>query len=105
VHLTGEADAGNFFGAQIRGGNGFANSDAGVAPPVFWMLFGPADLRRSEGLMLFCCGGDDAAEAVNDEGASSSGTNVDSENVDRASSMGSDVCPDVGRETIALRWS
>lgn len=36
--------------------------------------------------MLFRGGGDDATLAVDDEGARSSGTNVNSENVDKASS-------------------
>jgi hypothetical protein len=85
MHLPGEADAGNFFGAQICTCNSFADRDASGAPPVFGLLLGPPDLRRSEGLMFFRGGGDDTALAVDDEGASSSGTNINSENVDRAS--------------------
>jgi hypothetical protein len=76
VHLTGEADAGDFFGAKICVRNGFANRDAGGTPPVFGVLLGPADLRRSEGLVFFGGGRDDAAVAVDDDGARSSGTNV-----------------------------
>jgi hypothetical protein len=45
VHLTGEADAGDFFGGQIRARDGFTDGEASGAPPVFGMLFGPADLR------------------------------------------------------------
>jgi hypothetical protein len=86
VHLTGEADAGDFFSAQVCTREGFANGDAGGTPPVFGMLLGPADLRRSEGLVVFGGGRDDAAVAVNDDGARSSGTNVNPEYVDRASS-------------------
>jgi len=43
--LAGEADAGDFFGAQIGAGDGLADGDAGGAPPVFGVLLGPADLR------------------------------------------------------------
>jgi hypothetical protein len=86
VHLAGEANASNFFGAQVGACNGLANRYAGSAPPVFRLLLGPPDLRRREGLMFFGGGGDDAALAVDDEGASSSGTDIYSQNVDRASS-------------------
>ncbi len=50
------------------------------------MLLGPADLRRSKALMLFRGGGDDPAVAIDDDGARSSGANVNPEYVDRASS-------------------
>jgi hypothetical protein len=76
VHLTGEADAGDFIGGQIRAGDGFADGDASGAPPVFGMLFGPADLRRSEGLMVFCRRRDDTAMSVEDQGARASGADV-----------------------------
>jgi hypothetical protein len=76
VHLTGEADAGDFFCAQICARDGLANRDAGGTPPIFGVLLGPADLRRSEGLVFFGGGGDDSAVAVDDDGARSSGTNV-----------------------------
>jgi hypothetical protein len=76
VHLTGEADAGDFFGAQICARDGLANRDAGGTPPIFGVLLGPADLRRSEGLVFFGGRGDDAALAIDDDGARSSGTNV-----------------------------
>jgi len=93
VHLPGKANAGNLLGAEIRGGNGFANRDAGRAPPIFRLLLCPSDLRRSEGLMFFRGGGDDAALAIDDEGAGSSGTNVDSKYVDKTSSTESVDCP------------
>src|SRR5712664_1950773 len=82
VHLTGEADAGDFFGAKAGTRDGFANRDAGGTPPVFGVLLGPTDLRRSEGLVFFRRGGDDAAVAINDDGARSSGSNVNPEYVD-----------------------
>src|SRR5437867_347609 len=49
------------------------------------MLLGPADLRRSERLVLFRGGRNEAAAAIYDEGARASGTNVNPENVDRTS--------------------
>jgi hypothetical protein len=76
VHLTGEADAGDFFGAQICARDGLANRDGGGTPPIFGVLLGPANLRRSEGLVFFGGRGDDAAVAIDDDGARSSGTNV-----------------------------
>jgi hypothetical protein len=55
------------------------------------VLLGPADLRGGEGLVLFRSGRDEAAVAIDDEGARSSGADVDSEYVDRASSITSGV--------------
>jgi hypothetical protein len=83
VHLAGEADAGDFFAAEVRGRKRLANRDAGGAPPVFGVLLGPADLGRGEGLMLFGSRGDDATVVIDDDDASSSGTNVNPENADR----------------------
>jgi hypothetical protein len=76
VHLTGESDAGDFFGGQIRARDGFADGEAGGTPPVFGMLFGPADLRRSEGLMVFCRRRNDTPMAIEDKGARASGADV-----------------------------
>jgi hypothetical protein len=76
VHLPRETDAGNFFSAQVGTRDGFADSYARSSPPIFRLLLSPTDLRRSKWLMLFRSGGDDTAMAVNDEGAGSSGTNV-----------------------------
>lgn len=86
VHLTGEANASDFFSVEIGAGDGLANRDAGGAPPVFGTLFGPADLWRSKGLVLFRSGGYDAAMAVDGDGARSASTNVNAEYEDRASS-------------------
>jgi hypothetical protein len=93
VHLTGETDAGDFFGAKVATRERLANRDAGGTPPVFGVLLRPADLRRSEGLMLFRRGRNDAAVAIDDDGARSSGTNINPEYVDRASSTGGVACP------------
>ena len=86
VHLTGEANTSDFFSVEIGTRDGLANRDAGRAPPVFGVLFGPADLRGSEGLMLFRSGGNDAAVAIDDDGTRSTCTNVNPEYEDRASS-------------------
>ncbi len=86
VHLTGEANASDFFSFEVGTRDYLANRDAGGAPPVFGMLLGPADLRRSKGLMLLRGGSDDPAVAIDNDGARSSGANVNPEYVDRASS-------------------
>src|SRR6266478_5409443 len=87
VHLTGEAKASDFFSFEVGTRDGLANRNARGAPPVFGMLLGPADLRRSEGLMLFRGGGNNPAVAIDDDGARSSCANVNPEYVDRASSI------------------
>jgi hypothetical protein len=79
VHLAGEADAGDFFGAEIGARDGFTNRDAGGTPPIFGVLLGPANLRRSERLVLFRGGRDDAAVVIDDDGPRSSSTNVNPE--------------------------
>src|SRR6266436_4065961 len=86
VHLTGEAHASDFFSAQIDTRDDLSNRNARRAPPVSGMLLGPTDLRRSKGLMLFRGGSGDPAVAIDDDGARSSGTNVNPEYVNRASS-------------------
>jgi len=45
VHLTGEANASDFFGAEIGILDGLANCDTSGTPPIFGVLLGPADLR------------------------------------------------------------
>jgi len=92
VHLTGEANTSDFFSVEIGTRYGLANRNARGAPPVLRLLLGPADLRRSEGLMLFRGGRDDAAVAVDDECARSSCTNVNPEYVDGASSTAGVAC-------------
>jgi hypothetical protein len=52
VHLAGESDAGDVIRAQARLGQGFVNRQPAGPPPVFRLLLGPANLRRSEGGMF-----------------------------------------------------
>jgi hypothetical protein len=69
MHLAREADAGNIVGAEVRAGKCFANRNSAGTPPVFGLLFGPADLRGSERRVLFGRGCEQAALFVDDEGA------------------------------------
>src|ERR1041385_7213255 len=48
VHLPGEADAGNFFGAYAGLSQRFSYGNAASVPPVARILFCPACVRRSE---------------------------------------------------------
>src|SRR5260370_7282792 len=90
VHLTGEANASDFFGFEAGTRDDLANRDARGAPPVFGMLLGPADLRRSKGLMLFRGGSDDPALAIDNHGPRSSVATLNPDSVNRTSST-SDV--------------
>jgi len=101
VHLTGEADAGDFFGSKVGTRDSFANRDAGGTPPVFGVLLGPADLRRSERLVFFGGGRDDAAIAIDDDGARSSGTYVNPKYVDSASLNSRRRLPKISRERLS----
>ncbi len=69
MHLAGEADAGDVVTGELRARESFFDGDAGGAPPVFGILFGPADLRRGEGRVFFGGGRENAALFVDDEGA------------------------------------
>jgi hypothetical protein len=77
MHLPGEAHAGNVLAAQLALFESFADGRATRFPPVFRMLFGPADLGRGERLVLRCGGGDEPSLLVNNDRARSSGANVD----------------------------
>ena len=79
VHLAGKTDADNIFGGEIRLSKGLAHGEAGRAPPVFGMLLGPTDVRRSEGLVVCRCGGDDAAVVIDYDGARAASSNVNAE--------------------------
>src|SRR5258708_38453289 len=82
VDLAGEADAGNFFGTNAGFLQSFLYGDPAGAPPVEWILLGPAGLWRGERDVLFGAGGDHAAGGVHDQSASAAGANVDAEEID-----------------------
>jgi hypothetical protein len=105
VHLTRKADAGDFFGAKICTADGLPDCNGGGPPPVFRLLLCPADPRRSKWLVFFGGGRNDAAMAIDDDGARSPGANVDPEYVNGASSTDGLLAQDMGTETIPLRWS
>jgi hypothetical protein len=79
MHLPGEADACDVFGAEAGFGDGFWNGDTSGPPPIFGMLLGPPDFGRCEGRVLFGCGCDDASAFVDDQSARAAGANVDAE--------------------------
>ena len=81
MHLPGESDAGDLIGRHSRGGQGFPHRDPTGAPPVFGILFRPADLRRGKRRVFFGSGRDYAAVLVHNQGASAAGADVDSENM------------------------
>ena len=88
VHLSGETNAGDFVGAKARLLQGFRNSYAAGSPPVVGMLLGPADLGRGKRGMLLGGGCDDVPLFVDDQRARATGSNIDAENVNGASSEG-----------------
>jgi len=82
--LAGEADAGDVFASEIRGGKHFAHGGAGGVPPILGVLLGPANLRGGKGLMIFGGGGDKATRLIDEEGSRAAGANVNSKNVNGA---------------------
>ena len=79
MHLAGEPDAGDFIRGDAGAAQGFANRNRAGAPPVFGLLFCPADLWGREGRVLFCRGCEHAALLIDDEGACAAGANVNAE--------------------------
>ena len=79
VHLTGEADTRHVLGRCVCLLHRFFNRCATGAPPIEWVLFGPAILRRCKGLMLMRAGCDDSASFVNEKRARTGGSNVDAQ--------------------------
>jgi hypothetical protein len=79
MHLAGEADAGNVLGSHTGTLQRLRNRDATGAPPIFRMLLGPADLRRSKGSVLFGSRRDDAAPLVEDQRPRSTCADVNAE--------------------------
>src|SRR5438045_6443616 len=84
MHLSGEADAGNVFACEICCRKRFVNGSAGGAPPVFGMLFRPANLRRCEGLMIRRGGRNEPPALFDDDRARAACANVNPKYVDKA---------------------
>jgi hypothetical protein len=65
----------------------FANRESRGAPPVAWVLLGPAGLRAGEVGVLFRARGEDCAVLVEDCGAGSACADVDTEDWNIASCL------------------
>jgi hypothetical protein len=76
MHLAGKADAGDGIAGKISGLKRFADGDAGGPPPVARILFGPAGFGTGEVGVLCGAGSENCAAVIKDDGASSTGTNV-----------------------------
>jgi hypothetical protein len=76
VHLAGETSAGDILGPQFRLRQRFADGNSAGPPPVFRILFGPADLRRSKRRMLFGRREDDFPVLINDQSPGAARANV-----------------------------
>ena len=70
----------------------FANRERRGAPPVAWVLLGPAGLRAGEVGVLFRARGEDCAVLVEDYGAGSACADVDTEDRNTASFL-QKTCP------------
>jgi len=55
---------------------GFADGKSSSTPPVARILLGPARLRARKVGVLFGAGGENGAVIVEDDGASSAGSNI-----------------------------
>ncbi len=79
VHLSGEPDAGDLFGAHAFGREHRAHRRRARAPPVARVLLGPARVRRGERRVLDGRAGDDTSRLVNHERAAAARPDVDSD--------------------------
>ena len=70
----------------------FANRESRGAPPVTWVLLGPAGLRAGEVGVLFRARGEDCAVLVEDYGAGTACAYVDTEDRNTASFL-QKTCP------------
>jgi len=86
VHLPGKAYAGDVFAGEARGSKRLARGNASGPPPVLGLLLGPANLWRCKGLVVFGRGRDQAASLIDYDRASAACSDINSEDVDRASS-------------------
>ena len=76
VHLAGQANRTHTIGAAGVTED-LAYRDNRGAPPVMWILLGPPDVSRGEGLVTGRLRRDDRASLVYENGAAAAGANVD----------------------------
>jgi hypothetical protein len=89
MHLAREADAGDVLAREVIARERFANCCASSAPPVFRMLLRPANLRRCKGLVVFGRGRYQATSLINYDGPRAASADINSEDVNKASSTAS----------------
>jgi hypothetical protein len=76
VHLTGKTDARHVIARCLRLLQRFFHRRAASTPPIEGVLFGPAILRRREGLMFVRAGCGNAAAPVDEKRACAAGSNI-----------------------------
>ena len=77
MHLAGKSDGGDGFGGEGRELERFANGKSCGAPPVTRILFRPTRLRTRKIRVLFCARSEDGAVVIEDDGAGSTGSDID----------------------------
>jgi hypothetical protein len=78
VHLSGEADAADCLSARTELRKGLRDGATACFPPIARVLLGPADLRRLKGNVIRRSRCEHFSALVNDKGARSACTDVDS---------------------------
>ena len=76
MHLPGKTYARNIFSAEIGIPQCLANRDATSPPPIFRMLFGPANLWGSKWLVFFRRGCEHRSTLINNERPRAAGPDV-----------------------------
>jgi hypothetical protein len=92
VHLSGEADAGDFIGAGSSGVESAPNRQTAGSPPIARILFRPLRLRRGEGRVLLRAPRDDVPVFIDDQSAGSAGAVVNPEKLDTPSVCAGRAC-------------
>src|SRR6185437_902445 len=78
MHLAGEADGLDLAAGEFALGHGSGDGLAGSAPPVVWVLLGPADVLGVDGCVFAAGGGDDFAAAIDQDCPGAACSDVDS---------------------------
>jgi hypothetical protein len=92
MHLTRETDARDVFRAQVGSRQSFANGDTASAPPVFGLLLGPSDRRRSERSVFFGRRTCDFAAFIQQDRPRATRADIDAQEMDRTSPPTRSVC-------------